>query len=162
MSSTWINKVFPPLLKKKNKYGNVWRRWRESRRSLCYNWLQESPGINIQDLVALLSILAFRSLSCLTAQLCSMQAFVLEAEGDSVSSQKASTAHDQTSNYGQNGGCCFLPVNLLQALPALPFTSSWPVTWEPTSHTGKHVPCLMIHGLCPQVLVAQLVEYLPE
>lgn len=94
-----------------------------------------------------------------------MQKRVLEAEGDSVSSQKASSAYDQTSNRGQNRGCHFLPANLLQALPALPFASSWLVMWEPTSchsHTGKHVPCLIIHGLCPQVLVVQLAEYLPE
>jgi len=132
---------------------------------LCYNPFQESPGIKFQDLMAQLSILVFCSPSCLRAQLCSMQACVLETEGDSVSSQKASTAHDQTSNRGQNRGCRFLPVNLLQALPALPFAGSWLVTWESTSchsHRGKRVPCLVIHGLCPQVLVVQLAEYLPE
>lgn len=90
---------------------------------------------------------------------------MLEAEGDSVSSQKASTARERTRNRGQDKGCRFLPVNVLQALPALPFAGSWTVTWDPTSchsHRGKHVPCLIIHGLCPQVLVVQLAEYLPE
>lgn len=132
---------------------------------MCCSPFQEGLGINIQDLAALLSILVFGSLSCLPAQLCSEQACVLAAEGDSVSSQKASTARDQTSNWGQNRGCCFLPGNVLPALPALPFASSWPVMWESASchsHRGKHVPCLIIHGLCPQVLVVQLAEYLPE
>lgn len=57
------------------------------------------------------------------------------------------------------------PLNLLQALPVLPFSGSWPVLWEHTSccsHAGEHVPCLIIHGLCPQVLVVKPAECLPE
>lgn len=79
--------------------------------------------------------------------------------------QRASTACNQTSNCGQNMGCRFLPAVMLQALPALHHSGSWPVTLEPTScqpHVAKHVPCLTIHRLCPQVLVVQLAEYLPE
>lgn len=83
----------------------------------------------------------------------------LEAGGDAVSSQEAPTAH--SSQTTAKAGAVLRPLNLLQALPVLPFPSSRNTGAHPAA--AKHESsCLIIHGLCPQVLLARPAEYLPE
>lgn len=154
------HKVFPSLLTKNR---NTWGMWKGPWQSLHYDCLWKSLGINIQDLVALLSILVF---ACFLSHSTALQhAGSCFGDWRWFCEQRASIVCNQTSNCGQNMGCLFVPDIMLQALPALHHSGSWPVTVEPSSchpHVAKRVPCLIIHRLCPQVLVVQLTEYLPE
>lgn len=89
MSSTRINKIFPSLLKKKKKK-EVSEEGKENQTVFVLQLAQESPGNNIQDLVALSAFWRFPYLAA--SQPGSTQGHNLEAEGDAVSSQEASTA----------------------------------------------------------------------